>query len=73
MMALSRVTRNNIVWKLARGYCLCYCKTPDSTECTKKVSEECSTLFVPPKIKYDYRPKENHQYRKTILSMIDFI
>ena len=21
------VTRNNIVWKLARGYCLCYCKT----------------------------------------------
>ena len=27
-----------IVWKLARGYCLCYCKTftlmPDSTECT---------------------------------------
>ena len=32
------VTRNNIVWKLARGYCLCYCKTfslvPDSTECT---------------------------------------
>ena len=34
----SIVTRNNIVWKLARGYCLCYCKTfslvPDSTECT---------------------------------------
>ena len=33
------ITRNNIVWKLARGYCLCYCKTfslvPDSTECTK--------------------------------------
>ena len=30
------VTRNNIVWKLACGYCLCYCKTfslvPDSTE-----------------------------------------
>ena len=21
------VTRNNIVWKLERGYCLCYCKT----------------------------------------------
>ena len=33
------VTRNNIVWKLAHSYCLCYCKTfllvPDSTECTK--------------------------------------
>ena len=33
------VTRNNIVWKLVRGYCLCYCKTfllvPGSTECTK--------------------------------------
>ena len=31
------VTRNNIVRKLARDYCLCYCKTfsivPDSTEC----------------------------------------
>ena len=30
------VTRNNIVWKHARGYCLCYCKTfsqvPDSTK-----------------------------------------
>ena len=24
---LNIVTRNNIVWKLARGYCLCYCKT----------------------------------------------
>ena len=33
------VARNSIVRKLARGYCLCYCKTfslvPDSTECTK--------------------------------------
>ena len=33
------VTRNNIVWKLVRGYSLCYCKTfslvPDSPECTK--------------------------------------
>ena len=50
------VTRNNIVWKLVRGYCLCYCKTfslvPDSTECTKTfVTEKCSTLFVSPKIK----------------------
>ena len=49
-------TRNNIVWKLARGYCLCYCKTsslvPDSTECTTNFfTEECSTLFVQPKIK----------------------
>ena len=35
------VTRNNIVWKLARGYCLCYCKTfslvPDPTESIKKL------------------------------------
>ena len=50
------VTRNNIVWKLACGYCLCYCKTfslvPDSTECTKIfATKKCSTLFVPPKIK----------------------
>ena len=33
------VTINNIVWKLVRGYCLCYWKTfslvPDSTECIK--------------------------------------
>ena len=50
------ITRNNIVWKLARGYCLCYCKTfalvPDSTECTKVfVTKKCSTLFAPPKFK----------------------
>ena len=50
------VTRNNIVWKLARGYCLCYCKTfslvPDYAECTKLFTEECSSaLLVPPKIK----------------------
>ena len=50
------VTRNNMVWKLACDYCLCYCKTflivPDSTECPKVfVTEECSTLFVPRKIK----------------------
>ena len=50
------ITRNNIAWKLVRGYCLCYCKTfslvPDSTECTKTfVTEKCSTLFVSPKIK----------------------
>ena len=36
---LTIVTRNKIVWKLVRGYCLCYCKTfllvPDSTEYTK--------------------------------------
>ena len=38
------------------GYCLCYPKTfwlvLDSTECTKIFfTEECSILFVPPKIK----------------------
>ena len=41
LMRLVIVTRNNIVWKLARGYCLCYCKifslVPDSTKCTKKI------------------------------------
>ena len=46
------VTRNNIVWKLARGSCLCYCKT--------FVTEKGSTLLVSPKIKY-YSSKENHQ------------
>ena len=56
LLEITIVTRNNIVWKLARGYCLCYCKTfslvPDSTECTKIfVTEKCSALFVPPKIK----------------------
>ena len=50
------VTRKKIVWKLARGYCLCYCKTfllvPDFTGCTKIfVTKKCSPLFVPPKIK----------------------
>ena len=50
------VTRNNVVWRLACGYCVCYCKTfslvLDSKECTKNYfTEECSTLFVPPKIK----------------------
>ena len=71
------VTRNNIVCKLARSYCLCYCKTfslvPDSAECIKVFTEECSsTLLVPPKIKY-YRSNENHQYRRTLLSMTDSV
>ena len=55
ILNLAIVTRNNIVWKLARGYCLCFCKTfslvPDSTECTKNfVTEKYSALFVSPKI-----------------------
>ena len=41
------VTRNNIIWKLARGYFLCYCKTfslvPDSAEGTKLFTEERSS------------------------------
>ena len=51
------VTRNNIVWKLACGYCLCYCKTfslvPDSTECT---------IFFLPKsaVHYLYHLKSNN-------------
>ena len=35
-------------------------------------TEEYSTLFVSTKIKQYYMSKENHQYRKTLLSMIDF-
>ena len=55
VLSLTIVIRNNIVWKLVHGYCLCYCKTfllaPDSTECTKiYVNEMCSTLFVAPNI-----------------------
>ena len=50
------VTKNNIAWKLARGYCLYYWKTfslvPDFTECTKSfVTEKCRTLLASPKIK----------------------
>ena len=56
IVLFTKVTRNNIVWKLARGYCLCSCKTfllvLDSTECTKKFfTEECRTLFVQSKMK----------------------
>ena len=72
------VTRNNIFWKLVCGYCLCYCKTfslvPDFTVYTKKLfTEVCSILFVPLKIKLHCKSKENHQYRKTLLSMIDSV
>ena len=64
------VTRNNIVWELARGYCLCYYKkfslVPDSTQWTKSfATEKYSTLFVPLKIIgqkiKNYRSKENHR------------
>ena len=56
IFSLNIVTRSNIVWKLARGYCLCYCKTfslvPDSAECTKNFfTDVCGTLFAPLKIK----------------------
>ena len=56
LLCFTIATRNNIVWKLARDYCLCYCNdfslVPDSTECTKIfATEKCSTLFVSPKIK----------------------
>ena len=44
------VTTNNIVWKLARGYCLCYCKTfslvPDSTECTKEFLPKSTVHYM---------------------------
>ena len=51
-VAVVIVTKNNVVWKLARDYYLCYCNTfslvPYSTECTNIfVTEKSSTLFVP--------------------------
>ena len=55
-----RGTRNtNIAWKIARGYCLCYCKTfllvPYPTECT---------IFLPNStVHYSYYLKLNQ--RKT--------
>ena len=54
---LNHSPRNNIVWKLTRGYCLCYCKTfslvPDSTECTKN--------FLPKSVvDYLYHLKSNN-------------
>ena len=56
LFVITIVTRNSIVWKLTRGYCLCYCKTfllvPGSTECTNIfVAAKCITLFMSPKIK----------------------
>ena len=72
------VTRNNIVWKLARGSCLCYCQTfllvPDSTECTKK--------HLPKRaVHYLYHRKSNNiigqgkttNTKKHFFSMIDFV
>ena len=47
------------------------CQTPQSAQIFF-FTEKCSTLFVPPKIKYYHRLIENHQYRQTLLSMIDF-
>ena len=66
----NRNATNNLI---SRGYCLCYCKifllVPDSTESTKKLLPKCAV----PKIKYYYRSKEKYQYRKTVLSMFDFV
>ena len=72
------VTRNNIVWKLARGNCLCDCQTfslvPDSTECTKK--------YLPKRaVHYLYHRKSNNiigqgkttNTKKHFFSMIDFV
>ena len=39
----------------------------------KKKAEDFSTFFVLIKIKYKCRSKENHFYRKTVLSMIDYV
>ena len=47
---LTIITRNNIVWKLARGYYLCYCKTfslvPNSTECTNFFLSKCAVHYL---------------------------
>ena len=77
LMGFTIVTKNKIVWKLTRGYCLCYCKTfsllPDLTECTKK--------FLPKSaVHYLYHQKSNNatdQSKSTNteehLFMIDFV
>ena len=67
------VTRNDIVWKSARGLCLCYCKTLslvlDPQSAHKKILRK-SVVHYLHHLKY-YRSKENQQHRKTLLSMID--
>ena len=56
-VSLNIVTKYNIVWKLARGYCLRYCKTfslvPDSTGCTEM-------FFTKSAVHYLYHLKSNH-------------
>ena len=47
----NHVSRKSIVWKLARGYFLCYCLTfslvPNPKKCEKRFFiDDCSTLFV---------------------------
>ena len=51
LYCLTIVTTKNIVWKLWRGYCLCYCKTfrwcQASLSAQKSyITEECSIAFV---------------------------
>ena len=64
-MGFTIVTKNEIVWKLARSYCLCYCKTfslvPGSTECRKFFLPKCAVHYV-------YHLKSNNivSQRKTI-------
>ena len=64
------VTRKNIIWKLVRGYCLCYCKTfllvPDPTECTKILS---NYITISNNI---IGQRKTTNTKKTVLSMIDF-
>ena len=76
---LNHSPRNNIVWKVTRDYCLCYCETfslvPDSTECAKN--------FLPKSVvDYLYHLKSNNiigqrkttnTENQTLLSMIDFV
>ena len=51
------IKRKYVVWKLARGYCLCYCKTfffvsvEPHRVCKKVFTKKCSTLFLLPELK----------------------
>ena len=65
------VTRKNIVWKLQRDYCLCYCKTfsllPDPTQCTKIFTVHYSYYL---KLNNIIAQKKTTNVEKKVLSMI---
>ena len=71
------VTRNNIVRKLIRGYCLCYCKTfllvPDSTQCKKKIYYQKSGVYYLCHLKSNHIGQRKSTDKEKHLSMIDFV